>query len=88
MSSQCKEKSNKPTMAHLVEGRRSQNVGIFLSTIKLSPREIKDVVLKLDEKIIDYDTAVRLLENCPTQDEVKRGYKVANFIAYYYQRIP
>jgi hypothetical protein len=44
--------------------------GIFLGTIKLSPGEIKDVILKLDEKLLDHDNAIRILEACPTSEEV------------------
>lgn len=54
----------------IVDAKRSQNVGIFLSTIKLSAHEIKDMLLKLDEKHLDFDTATRLLENSPSPEEV------------------
>ena len=60
----------KPTAVSIVDGRRSQNVGIFLSTMKLSNAEIKKAVITIDEKYINAEVATRLLDNCPKDEEV------------------
>lgn len=62
--------SQKPPKVTLVEGRRSQNVAIFLSTLKLSPVQIKEAILKLDEKVLDFENTPRLLDCCPNPEEV------------------
>ena len=53
-----------------MDGRRSQNVGIFLSTMKLNNSEIKKAVIHVDEKYINLETAQRLFDNCPKDEEV------------------
>jgi dishevelled associated activator of morphogenesis len=66
------EKPVKPPTVTIVDARRSQNVGIFLSTFKLEPVAIRDAVMRLDEKYIDYENAERLLENCPLAEELEQ----------------
>jgi hypothetical protein len=53
-----------------VDGRRSQNVGIFLSTMKLSNADIKRAIINVDEKYITLEAASRLMENSPKDEEV------------------
>mmetsp|Transcript_26457 Transcript_26457/g.37250 ORF Transcript_26457/g.37250 Transcript_26457/m.37250 type:complete len:1253 (+) Transcript_26457:69-3827(+) len=64
------EKPKKPLAVTVIDGRRSQNVGIFLNTMKMQPSEIYNLIIRLDEKYLDLDTSLRLLDNTPNSDDI------------------
>eukprot|EP01119_Soliformovum_irregulare_P002332 TRINITY_DN1260_c2_g1_i1.p1 TRINITY_DN1260_c2_g1~~TRINITY_DN1260_c2_g1_i1.p1 ORF type:complete len:740 (-),score=348.98 TRINITY_DN1260_c2_g1_i1:24-1922(-) len=60
----------KPTKVSLIDSRRSQNVGLFLNLMKMSPRQFKTLVLNMDEKIWDQDLITPMLASVPQAEEM------------------
>lgn len=59
----------KPKKVSLVDPKKAQSCGIFLSVSKKTPEQIKSLILTTPRKI-DLETASRLVANCPTPEDV------------------
>src|SRR5690606_4711495 len=53
-----------------LEPRRLQNVGIFLSTLKIDSQTLIEAILMLNEDILTADLIPKLLDNLPTAEEI------------------
>ncbi|KAK7504877.1 hypothetical protein BaRGS_00003905 [Batillaria attramentaria] len=68
-------KPNKPKAkqpAKVVESKRSQAVGILLSTIRLEMSEIEYAILHLDTSLLDVEKFRAIYENRPADDEINK----------------
>eukprot|EP01084_Bolivina_argentea_P073631 133608_1 len=50
---------------HLIDGKRSHNVDVGLSTLKLSHQQIKNAILLMDEKVLDLNKVIELRNYIP-----------------------
>ncbi|KAL8571981.1 hypothetical protein ACOMHN_057664 [Nucella lapillus] len=71
-----KSKDSKPKTAarqsaKVIEAKRSQAVGILLSTIRLEMVEIEHAILHLDTSALDAEKFRAIFENRPQDDEIK-----------------
>jgi len=64
-------KQQKPTVVHLIDSQRQQNVGIPLKRLRLKNKEIKRAILALDDTILSPATVNVLLSIVPTEEEVQ-----------------
>ena len=55
-------KKSKQKVVHLLDSRRSQSIGILLSTLHVSLNEIKDALYKMDTTFLDYENLKSLYE--------------------------
>eukprot|EP00026_Physarum_polycephalum_P006630 Phypoly_transcript_06680.p1 GENE.Phypoly_transcript_06680~~Phypoly_transcript_06680.p1 ORF type:complete len:393 (+),score=90.91 Phypoly_transcript_06680:114-1181(+) len=60
----------------LLDMRRSNNIGIVLSRLKITPEGIKDDLMRMDEKLLSREKVMALLKCVPTPEEeaLVRGY--------------
>eukprot|EP01114_Cavostelium_apophysatum_P006944 TRINITY_DN1855_c0_g1_i3.p1 TRINITY_DN1855_c0_g1~~TRINITY_DN1855_c0_g1_i3.p1 ORF type:complete len:1275 (+),score=435.86 TRINITY_DN1855_c0_g1_i3:56-3826(+) len=65
-----KKEDPKKTVIHLIDGKRSQNVMIFLNTFKKENHEIRRAILEMDESVLSADAIQLLLESIPKDDEI------------------
>ncbi|KAA8582299.1 hypothetical protein FQN60_009039 [Etheostoma spectabile] len=54
----------------LLDGKRSQAVGILISSLHLEMKDIKQAVLTVDNSVVDLETIEALYENRATNDEL------------------
>ena len=45
--------------------------GIMMSHFKMSPKQIKNALLAMDESVITHEKTIQLLKNCPTPEDVR-----------------
>lgn len=64
-----KAKREADNKIHILEGKRSYNVEIFLSRLKIEPVAVRECLLKLDESICNAETAGRWKKFMPTPEE-------------------
>ncbi|XP_048579614.1 formin isoform X2 [Nematostella vectensis] len=60
----------KQKVVHLLESKRSQGIGILLSSLHANLDEIKDSLYKMDTSVIDYENLKALYENRGTKEEL------------------
>lgn len=65
-----KPKAKQKQSAKVIEAKRSQAVGILLSTIRLEMSEIEHAILHLDTSILDAEKFKSIYENRPQDDEI------------------
>lgn len=67
------EKKAKPKkIIKLLDGKRSQAVGILISSLHLEMKDIQQAVLNVDNSVVDLETVEALYENRATSDEMER----------------
>uniref|UniRef100_A0A672H6A5 Formin-like n=1 Tax=Salarias fasciatus TaxID=181472 RepID=A0A672H6A5_SALFA len=67
------EKKAKPKkLIKLLDGKRSQAVGILISSLHLEMKDIQQAVLNVDNSVVDLETIEALYENRATSDEMER----------------
>ncbi|XP_070180902.1 formin-like isoform X2 [Littorina saxatilis] len=67
----AKPKAKAKQFAKVIEAKRSQAVGILLSTIRMEMPEIEHSVLHLDTAMLDVEKFRAIYENLPTDEEIK-----------------
>ncbi|NXH09528.1 FMN protein, partial [Bucco capensis] len=77
--SETYEKKNKAKkIIKLLDGKRSQTVGILISSLHLEMKDIQQAILCVDDSIVDLETLEALYENRAQKDELEK-------IKQYYQ---
>ncbi|XP_033847312.2 formin [Periophthalmus magnuspinnatus] len=75
-------KKTKPRkIVKLLDGKRSQAVGILISSLHLDMKDIQHAVLMVDHSVVDLDTIEALYENRAQPDElgrIKQHYETSN----------
>ncbi|KAI3367812.1 hypothetical protein L3Q82_026649 [Scortum barcoo] len=67
------EKKAKPKkIIKLLDGKRSQAVGILISSLHLEMKDIQQAVLTVDNSVVDLETIEALYENRATSDEMDK----------------
>ena len=61
----------KETLVSFVDAKRLQNIGIFVSSLKSTYRDVAEAILMINEEAIDAEMALKLLDNCPLPEETK-----------------
>ncbi|XP_034050682.1 formin-1-like isoform X2 [Thalassophryne amazonica] len=72
------KKTKTKKIIKLLDGKRSQAVGILISSLHLEMKDIQQAVLTLDNSVVDLETIEALYENRATSDEldnIKRHYE-------------
>uniref|UniRef100_A0A8C3QAM5 Formin 1 n=1 Tax=Geospiza parvula TaxID=87175 RepID=A0A8C3QAM5_GEOPR len=73
------EKKNKAKkIIKLLDGKRSQTVGILISSLHLEMKDIQQAILCVDDSVVDLETLEALYENRAQKDELEK-------IKQYYQ---
>lgn len=70
-SKDMKPKTKQKQSAKVIEAKRSQAVGIMLSTIRMEMSDIEYAILHLDTTILDAEKFKAIYENRPQDDEIK-----------------
>ncbi|KAF3703100.1 Formin Limb deformity protein [Channa argus] len=71
--SEAYEKKAKPRkIIKLLDGKRSQAVGILMSSLHLEMKDIQQAVLTVDHSVVDLETIEALYENRAQPEELKR----------------
>uniref|UniRef100_A0A8C9NB74 Formin 1 n=1 Tax=Serinus canaria TaxID=9135 RepID=A0A8C9NB74_SERCA len=76
--SETYEKKNRPVIIKLLDGKRSQTVGILISSLHLEMKDIQQAILCVDDSVVDLETLEALYENRAQKDELEK-------IKQYYQ---
>ncbi|CAL8316181.1 unnamed protein product [Boreogadus saida] len=66
------KKTKARKIVKLLDAKRSQAVGIFISSLHLDMKDIKHAVLKVDHSLVDLETVEALYENRAQPEEVQR----------------
>ncbi|XP_035241995.1 formin isoform X1 [Anguilla anguilla] len=66
------EKKVKAKKIKLLDGKRSQAVGILISSLHLEMKDIQQAVLTVDNSVVDLETIEALYENRAQSDELER----------------
>ncbi|ESO96477.1 hypothetical protein LOTGIDRAFT_159891 [Lottia gigantea] len=66
-----KKKDKTKQVAKIIDAKRSQTIGIFLSSLKLEMADIENAILNLDTSVIDQDKLKTIYDMKPTDDESK-----------------
>ncbi|XP_060789934.1 formin-like isoform X2 [Neoarius graeffei] len=80
LSDTYEEKPKAKKIIKLLDGKRSQAVGILISSLHLEMKDIHQAVLTVDNSIVDLETIEALYENRAQNDElekIKKHYKNA-----------
>ncbi|KAF0720482.1 Aste57867_275 [Aphanomyces stellatus] len=66
----------KPKVIHLVDPKRQQNCSIALSRFRMTPKDIKQAIVKLDDAVLTMERVQILETMVPTSDELDlvKGY--------------
>ncbi|KAL2098644.1 hypothetical protein ACEWY4_005124 [Coilia grayii] len=59
-------------LVKLLDGKRSQTVGILISSLHLDMKDIQQAVLTVDNSVVDLETIEALYENRATNDELEK----------------
>ncbi|XP_012869758.1 PREDICTED: formin-1 [Dipodomys ordii] len=69
--SETYEKKNKvKKIIKLLDGKRSQAVGILISSLHLEMKDIQQAIFTVDESVVDLETLAALYENRAQEDEL------------------
>nr|XP_020459527.1 formin-like [Monopterus albus] len=71
LSDAC-EKKTKSRKIKLLDGKRSQAVGILISSLHLEMKDIQQAVLTVDHSVVDLETIEALYENRAQPEELQR----------------
>ncbi|KAG7510422.1 formin-like isoform X1 [Solea senegalensis] len=72
LSDTYEKKTKTKKIIKLLDGKRSQNVGILISSLHLEMKDIQQAVLTVDNSVVDLETIAALYENRATSDEMER----------------
>ncbi|XP_058471066.1 formin-like isoform X2 [Solea solea] len=72
LSDTYEKKTKTKKIIKLLDGKRSQNVGILISSLHLEMKDIQQAVLTVDNSVVDLETIEALYENRATSDEMER----------------
>ncbi|KAJ8007326.1 hypothetical protein DPEC_G00116370 [Dallia pectoralis] len=66
------KKAKAKTIVKLLDGKRSQAVGILMSSLHLEMKDIQQAVLTLDNSVVDLETIQALYDNRGQPDELEK----------------
>nr|XP_020661834.1 formin-1 isoform X1 [Pogona vitticeps] len=66
------KKTKAKKIIKLLDGKRSQAVGILISSLHLEMKDIQQAVLNVDDSIVDLETLEALYENRAQKDELQK----------------
>ncbi|XP_065822208.1 formin isoform X2 [Labrus bergylta] len=72
LSDTYEKKAKTKKLIKLLDGKRSQAVGILISSLHLELKDIQQAVLTLDNSVVDLETIEALYENRATSDELAK----------------
>ncbi|XP_068608286.1 formin-like [Brachionichthys hirsutus] len=72
LSDTYEKKTKAKKIIKLLDGKRSQAVGILISSLHLEMKDIQQAVLNVDNSVVDLETIEALYENRATTDEVDK----------------
>ncbi|KAI5102175.1 formin-like isoform X2, partial [Silurus meridionalis] len=72
LSDTYEEKPKAKKIIKLLDGKRSQAVGILISSLHLEMKDIQQAVLRVDNSIVDLETIEALYENRAQNDELEK----------------
>ncbi|KAJ3606332.1 hypothetical protein NHX12_025853 [Muraenolepis orangiensis] len=72
LSQAYQKKAKTRKIVKLLDSRRSQAVGIFISSLHLEMKDIKHAVLKVDNSLVDLETVEALYENRAQPEELQK----------------
>ncbi|XP_076604687.1 formin-1 isoform X2 [Chaetodon auriga] len=72
LSDTYEKKAKTKKIIKLLDGKRSQAVGILISSLHLEMKDIQQAVLTVDNSVVDLETIEALYENRATSDEMDR----------------
>ncbi|XP_006831871.1 PREDICTED: formin-1 isoform X2 [Chrysochloris asiatica] len=79
--SEAYEKKNKAKkIIKLLDGKRSQTVGILISSLHLEMKDIQQAIFNVDDSVVDLETLAALYENRAQEDElvkIKKYYETS-----------
>lgn len=81
LSEAFEKKAKTRKIVKLLDGKRSQAVGILISSLHLEMKDIQHAVLTVDNSLVDLDTIEALFENRAQPDElerIKKHYETSN----------
>ncbi|XP_052352854.1 formin-like isoform X3 [Oncorhynchus keta] len=72
LSDSYEKKAKTKKIIKLLDGKRSQAVGILISSLHLEMKDIQQAVLTVDNSVVDLETIEALYENRATSDELQK----------------
>ncbi|XP_074921588.1 formin-like isoform X2 [Chelonoidis abingdonii] len=72
LSESYEKKTKAKKIIKLLDGKRSQTVGILISSLHLEMRDIQQAILNVDDSIVDLETLEALYENRAQKDELQK----------------
>ncbi|XP_068195628.1 formin-1-like isoform X4 [Antennarius striatus] len=72
LSDTYEKKTKAKKIIKLLDGKRSQAVGILISSLHLEMKDIQQAVLTVDNSVVDLETIEALYENRATTDEMDK----------------
>ncbi|XP_073683600.1 formin-1-like [Garra rufa] len=72
LSDSYEKKSKAKKIIKLLDGKRSQAVGILISSLHLEMKDIQQAVLTVDHSVVDLETIEALYENRAQPDELEK----------------
>uniref|UniRef100_F7E301 FH2 domain-containing protein n=1 Tax=Ornithorhynchus anatinus TaxID=9258 RepID=F7E301_ORNAN len=72
LSETYEKKSKVKKITKLLAGKRSQAVGILISSLHLEMKDIQQAIFQVDDSVVDLETLEALYENRAQQDELIR----------------
>uniref|UniRef100_A0A8K9XAE9 Formin 1 n=1 Tax=Oncorhynchus mykiss TaxID=8022 RepID=A0A8K9XAE9_ONCMY len=72
LSDSYEKKAKTKKIIKLLDGKRSQAVGILISSLHLEMKDIQQAVLTVDNSVVDLETIEALYENRATSDELEK----------------
>ncbi|XP_039197546.1 formin-1 isoform X2 [Crotalus tigris] len=66
------KKTKTKKIIKLLDGKRSQTVGILISSLHLEMKDIEQAVLNMDDSVVDLETLEALYENRAQKDELEK----------------
>nr|XP_046268432.1 formin-like isoform X1 [Scatophagus argus] len=72
LSDTYEKKTKAKKIIKLLDGKRSQAVGILISSLHLEMKDIQQAVLTVDNSVVDLETIEALYENRATSDEMDK----------------
>ena len=64
-------KANKVESIKLIEAKRSQQLGIIMSSKHLDTQVVRDSLIGFDSNVLNFETLSSVYETRPTDDELK-----------------
>ncbi|CAB1434134.1 unnamed protein product [Pleuronectes platessa] len=72
LSDSYEKKTKAKKIIKLLDGKRSQAVGILISSLHLEMKDIQQAVLTVDHSVVDLETIEALYDNRATNDEMEK----------------